>query len=57
MKKYICNVDFDGLREEGKMIDKKIIEAEDEIKAEEMLKKKFAPTFDGWFMEEENEKI
>ena len=57
MKKYICNVDFDGLREEGKMIDKKIIEAEDEIKAEEILKKKFAPTFDGCFMEEENEKI
>ena len=52
MKKYICKVDFDGLREDGKMIDERIIEAENEIEAEKILQEKFAPTFDGWFMEE-----
>tara|TARA_Y100000401_G_scaffold77923_1_gene63544 strand:- start:595 stop:762 length:168 start_codon:yes stop_codon:yes gene_type:complete len=55
MKKFICKVDSDGLMEECKMIDGRIIEAEDEIEAEKILQEKFSPTFNGWFMEGEDE--
>tara|TARA_Y100000593_G_C4192134_1_gene277450 strand:+ start:607 stop:795 length:189 start_codon:yes stop_codon:yes gene_type:complete len=53
MKKFICKVDSDGLMEECKMIDGRVIEAENQTEAEKILREKFSPTFDGWAMREE----
>ena len=55
MKKYICKVVFDGLMEDGKMIDGQVIEAEDETGAEKLLQSTFSPMFEGWYMEQEDE--